>query len=189
VAVVVKIIGESVQQAGILECQVQRRAKLPFDPLRFADAIEDGDQIAARVFGVASTVRRAMQQMGGVVGVAERSGRQSAQQIGFDVVAVTRQQRRAMCRHAVEAVGFQVGDRFGQDREAIGCWTDDQVRAPRRLRGAYRVGTKGSLTADQPLSAAVTAASESTHGSADCRQICRFGENAARCVIVPTRKL
>jgi stage IV sporulation protein FB len=54
-------------------------------------------------------------------------------------------------------------------------------------RGLRACGRRGTRRRGQPFSVPGTAASLSTQSSAERRQICRFGENAARWVIVPMR--
>jgi hypothetical protein len=87
---IVKEVSEGMQQSRIVLCQTQRGAKLRFDPLRFADAVEDGGQIAARVFRVASIARGAVQQLGGVFRVTSGTGRQAAEKVSFDIVRIAR---------------------------------------------------------------------------------------------------
>ena len=67
---------------------------------------------------------------------------------------------------------------------------------PAHLQTNLDILEKGPLPSDlyekakilYPCSAAGTSVSASTQGSADRRQICRRGENWARCLIVPARK-
>ena len=62
-------------------------------------------------------------------------------------------------------------------------WLDKQSGPPHHVD--TNVPTNLAL---QPCSAAGTSVSVSTQGRADRRQICRRGENSARCLIVPARK-